>query len=129
VGKHFRHVAETFDALLAALDPEYYEHAQQHEPHAIDKTPTIDYDVLLPATRQGVARDLDTCRAALGKVRAGLEGLASAPDLAGELAREVDVVAVTPSRQCMRSTLAREVSFTARSGLLRGSGRGAGSRW
>ncbi|KLT45251.1 hypothetical protein CC85DRAFT_282739 [Cutaneotrichosporon oleaginosum] len=124
VGKHFRHVSETFDALLAALEPGYYshtenehadadaEHAHAHA-HAHGRLPTIDYDVLLPAARQGVARDLDICRASLAKVRAGLEGLAAAPDLAGELARDVDVLAVTPSRQCMRSTLARELWFCA----------------
>ncbi|BEI92958.1 uncharacterized protein CcaverHIS019_0505860 [Cutaneotrichosporon cavernicola] len=104
VGKHFRHVAETFDALLAALDPEYYGHTTCNH----GGIPTVDYDILLPPSRGAVARDLDTCRAAMGKVRAGLEAMTE-----GELGREVDVLAVTPSRQCMRSTLARELWFCA----------------
>ncbi|GMK55572.1 hypothetical protein CspeluHIS016_0206280 [Cutaneotrichosporon spelunceum] len=120
VGKHFRHVAETFDALLAAVDPEYHGpgyHGHGEDPgyhgHAQackDTTPVVDYDILLPRSREAVARDLDACRAAMGKVRAGLRGMLG--NAAG-LAREVEVLAVTPSQQCMRSTLARELWFCA----------------
>lgn len=132
VGKHFRHVSETFDALLLPLTGHGTSSSRPSSPDGRSERGrrddanagsdqdggrdadgvVIDYDVLLPASRQGVARDLDTCRAALAKVMEGLEALATMPDLAGALGRDVEVVAVTPSRQIMRSTLAREVGLS-----------------
>lgn len=111
LGKHFRHVAETFDALLSPLGYEAYsEEDQEHGFLALPQTMVIDYDALLPKQRQKVARKLDVCRAAMGRVRVGLGALAEVEDLAEVLRREVIVVAVTPTRQEMASTLGREVS-------------------
>lgn len=111
VGKHFRHVAETFDALLLPLGFDAYSD-NQSVAISLPPPPTrllIDYDALLPNQRQQVARKLETCRTAMLRVKHGLTALAQVDGLGETLSREVLVVAVTPTRQEMTSTLGREV--------------------
>jgi hypothetical protein len=98
LGKHFRHVAETYDALLSPLKSDPYDGPVQ-----------IDYNAPLPRSRQDVALNLDLCRDAMFKVRDALAALGEAKDLGDILQQPVQVIAITPTRQEMNSTFGREV--------------------
>ncbi|ORY26258.1 hypothetical protein BCR39DRAFT_541667, partial [Naematelia encephala] len=110
VGKHFRHVIETFNAFLLPLQP--------YSPSSPDPSPIpleIDYDSLLPSSRRITARSLTACRKATAAV---LSSLTAWRDRAGhslpaEMDRNVRLVAVTPTRQEVGSTIGRELWFCA----------------
>ncbi|EIW66879.1 hypothetical protein TREMEDRAFT_40566 [Tremella mesenterica DSM 1558] len=128
VGKHLRHVIETFQAfLLPLIHPE--SHAQSSE---------INYDTTLPSSRKTLARSADACQAALRAVRDDLEAWGRSSDnlgqvgdsehgipgvgvagetnvsgLAAQMQREVRLIALTPTRQEIKSTFGRELWFCA----------------
>ena len=121
IGKHFRHVIETFQAFLLPLVA---------RPPAVGHAVVMNYDAILPASRKPLARNVGACRRALAKIRddlrtwgeragdsvaaektgaAGVSGEVGTKGLAGEMRREVKLVAITPTRQEMRSSVGREV--------------------
>lgn len=102
LGKHFRHVAETYDAFLSTLKGDPY-----------GGPPAIDYDAILPDTRKTTAGSLEACTTAMQRVRDGLVALGEVEDLDGKFELTVDVVAITPARQEMKSTLGREVGLSS----------------
>ena len=88
----------------------------------------IDYDADLPRDRKPLARSISQCRRAMAAIREDLvrwgeqdrpspgsaagEGVAGEigiTGLAGEMRRGVEMVALTPTKQRMRSTVGREV--------------------
>ena len=79
----------------------------------------INYDSILPSSRKYVAKSVSTCRKALKDVRNELEAWgkrskAGTGALAKEMSRPVILVAVTPTRQEMASSVGREVSLMRR---------------
>ncbi|KAL7421233.1 hypothetical protein Q5752_004118 [Cryptotrichosporon argae] len=125
LGKHFRHVIETFTAFLAPLST-----ASPHAPLA------INYDAILPASRRPVARSRAACRAALVGVIDGLRAWGAQCDTAARAAggpesgvgrgaagetrgvgladvfeQQVGLVAITPTKQELRSSIGRELWF------------------
>ncbi|RXK35105.1 hypothetical protein M231_07622 [Tremella mesenterica] len=151
VGKHLRHVIETFQAFLLPLihpvsnstsaspsgtksvrrmaDYRQESHAQSSE---------INYDTTLPSSRKTLARSADACQAALRAVRDDLEAWGRSSDnlgqvgdsehgipgvgvagetnvsgLAAQMQREVRLIALTPTRQEIKSTFGRELWFCA----------------
>ncbi|WVQ93312.1 hypothetical protein IAU59_000380 [Kwoniella sp. CBS 9459] len=146
IGKHMRHVIETFRAFLLPLYP----------PKAPSSTETleINYDSIHPTARKPIARSVSSCRHALEQVRDELihwgetcrsptsssvhnsdnvssqssgskdelQGREVAGGVAGEVGvdrnglaqamdRKVTVVAITPTRQQMGSTVGRELWY------------------
>lgn len=101
LGKHFRHVAETYGAFLSAVDL-----GASHQ-HSL---PQIDYNAQLPSSRDDVACVIESCQGAMRKVRDGLVALGDT-DLDAVLQLPVEVIAITPTRQAMTSTIGREVSM------------------
>lgn len=59
LGKHFRHVIETFRAFLLPLYP---------VPTTAPHIPEINYDAILPSSRRPIARSLDSCRSAMRQI-------------------------------------------------------------
>lgn len=123
IGKHFRHVIETFQAFLLPLVA---------RPPGVGHAVVMNYDAILPASRKPLARNVAACRKALAKIRddlrtwgqragatvaaektgaAGVSGEVGTRGLAGEMRREVKLVAITPTRQEMRSSVGRELWF------------------
>jgi hypothetical protein len=78
----------------------------------------IDYDAPLPSSRKSVARSLSACREAMQSVRDDLirwkvsagQGQRSNGGLADHMQRPLRLVAITPTRQVMDSSVGREVS-------------------
>ncbi|KAL1406044.1 hypothetical protein Q8F55_007727 [Vanrija albida] len=101
LGKHFRHVTEMFDAFLLPLSTTT----------TAGGPLVIDYDAELPRSRHLTARSVSHARQAMEGVRTGLAALGNVGDLASLLGGEVEVVALTPSRQELNSTLGRELWF------------------
>jgi hypothetical protein len=106
-------VIETFGAFLLPLQP----HAETLPSGPVE----INYDAILPSTRRRVARSLSVCRKELASVRRDLHTWGErcrAHDrekgLAEELSRTVVLVAITPTRQEMASSLGREVRAKAK---------------
>ena len=102
-------VIETFRAFVLPLQPR----ADALPPGPIE----INYDAILPSTRRRVAKSLGACRKVLASVREDLHtwgercrAHVSATGLAEELSRNALLVAITPTRQEMASSLGREVS-------------------
>lgn len=98
LGRHFRHVSETYEAFNQSLRSDPYDALH------------INYDAIMPPSRKSIARSVEACREAMTKVREGLVALHDCEDLEAELEREVEVVALSPQRQELKSTLGREVS-------------------
>ncbi|OXM78497.1 hypothetical protein C364_03932 [Cryptococcus neoformans Bt63] len=72
LGKHFRHVIETFRAFLSPLYP---------VPTTAPLIPEINYDAILPSSRRPIARSLDSCRSAMRQISKDLSAW-------GQLCRE-----------------------------------------
>jgi hypothetical protein len=79
----------------------------------------IDYDAPSPKSRKAIARSLPACRSAMKGIREGLlkweaksqeGGAGGGKGLASEMQRKVRLVAVTPTKQVMESSVGREVS-------------------
>ncbi|KJE04739.1 hypothetical protein I311_01545 [Cryptococcus gattii NT-10] len=136
LGKHFRHVIETFRAFLLPLYP-----VPATPPHI----PEINYDAIVPSSRRPIARSLDACRAAMrqvgkdlsawgescrergrarraatdaheekrqGEQRKSMHNAGGERDgLADEMERIVRVAAITPTKQEMGSTVGRELWY------------------
>lgn len=118
---------EMFRALLLPLQP-----TQLSPPPGLLE---VNYDAILPATRRPLARSLPACRKAMAQIKDDLEawrrrsevgtgvsdgvaGEVGRGGLVGEMRREVKLVAVTPTKQEMKSSVGREVcssnsSFTS----------------
>lgn len=113
---------EMFRALLLPLQP-----TQTSCPPGLLE---VNYDAILPATRRPLARSLPACRKAVTQIKADLEswrrrsgaetkggqgdgvaGEVGRSGLVGEMRREVKLVAVTPTKQEMKSSVGREVSL------------------
>ncbi|RSH95357.1 hypothetical protein EHS25_000444 [Saitozyma podzolica] len=119
VGKHLRHVIETYHAFLLPLQPS----SPTPPPGPLE----INYDAILPSTRHPIARSLPVCTEAMTTIRDDLRkwgeragtagetgsgtGTGMGGGLAEELRREVRLVAITPTRQEMKSTIGRELWF------------------
>lgn len=81
----------------------------------------INYDAPLPKSRKSVAKSLPACRKAMRDVRDGLtswrdageSGSLSDKGLSGQMQMGVTLIAVTPTRQVMQSSVGREVSFSS----------------
>lgn len=137
-GKHFRHVSrltifawnlqqliggveqviETFQAFLLPLK----------SPSSASKSLTINYDAILPESRKPLARSVSACQEAMSTIRedliawgdrhrdspdvpgGGVAGETGRNGLAGQMRRQVDMIAMTPTKQDMRSSVGREVS-------------------
>ncbi|WVR09149.1 hypothetical protein IAU60_006211 [Kwoniella sp. DSM 27419] len=137
IGKHLRHVIESYraflDPLLAATTATGSATSLQSQ--GDDQTLIINYDDIQPTNRRPIARSVKACRRALQQVRddletwghrarsdpsgagSGGEGLGVAGEvgvkrdhLAAMMDRRVRVLAITPTRQEMGSTIGREVS-------------------
>ena len=100
---------ETFRAFVLPLHPQ----ADALPPGPVE----INYDAILPSTRRKVAKSLGACRKELASAREDLHTWGercrthdNAKGLAEELSRNVVLVAITPTRQEMASSLGREVS-------------------
>lgn len=108
--------------LLPLLPPPQAESSasSQSPPKAME----IDYDAPLPSSRRSVARSLPSCRSAMKDVRKGLVEWGSSVHatskdvkegekggLAIEIQRRVRLVAVTPTKQVMESSVGREVNY------------------
>lgn len=127
LGKHLRHVIETFQAFVRPLA----DRPGASRPGERDRVLEINYDAIRPSSERGpLARSVPVCRKAMGAVRAdlarwgercranqptaelgeGVAGEAGTHGLAGEFGRRVHLVAVTPTRQEMSSSVGREVS-------------------
>ncbi|ODN74747.1 hypothetical protein L202_07070 [Cryptococcus amylolentus CBS 6039] len=135
VGKHFRHVIESFRAFLLNL---------YDNPRPLSEVPEINYDNILPTTRRPIARSLPACRQAMrqiskdltawseicrrrGSVMGGSGGSGGGVEgnpaglggqkaerrngLVDEMDRVVHVVAITPTKQEMGSTVGRELWY------------------
>ncbi|WVQ75393.1 hypothetical protein IAR50_005013 [Cryptococcus sp. DSM 104548] len=130
LGKHFRHVIESFRAFLLNL---------YDSPKPLSEIPEINYDNILPITRRPIARSLPACRQAMRQVSkdlsswseicrrrgssseggggegnpAGLGGQEGEKrdGLVDEMDRMVHVVAITPTKQEMGSTVGRELWY------------------
>lgn len=111
-------VMEMFRALLLPLQP-----TQPSFPPGLLE---VNYDAILPATRRPLARSLPACRKAMNQIKDDLESWRRRSDretgvsdgvagetgragLVGEMRREVKLVAVTPTKQEMKSSVGREV--------------------
>ncbi|WVF65665.1 hypothetical protein IAT40_000396 [Kwoniella sp. CBS 6097] len=142
IGKHMRHVIETFRAFLLPLYP----------PQTPSQTGAleINYDSIHPTARKPIARSVSSCLHALEEVRDHLihwgeacrsptsssskastrssggadvlQGREVAGGLAGEIGvnrnglaqameKQVKVIAITPTRQQMGSTVGRELWY------------------
>ncbi|CAD6567670.1 MAG: hypothetical protein TREMPRED_003813 [Tremellales sp. Tagirdzhanova-0007] len=121
IGKHFRHVIETFHAFLLPL---------HHSLGLGHRLLEMNYDATLPTSRRPLARSVQACRQAMltirddlvrwGERHRALESVTSSPGvpgdvdregLAGEMRRMVDMVALTPTKQEMQSSVGRELWF------------------
>ncbi|GFZ47489.1 hypothetical protein JCM24511_05233 [Saitozyma sp. JCM 24511] len=114
-------VIETYHAFLLPLQPS----SPTSPPGPLE----INYDAILPSTRHPIARSLPVCTEAMTTIRDDLRkwgeragnagetgtgtgtGTGTNGGLAGELKREVGLVAITPTRQEMKSTIGRELWF------------------
>ncbi|ORX39023.1 hypothetical protein BD324DRAFT_618270 [Kockovaella imperatae] len=140
VGKHFRHVIETYRAFLAPLHP-------RSTTLPLGKL-VINYDAFLPSTRRPLARSLPACRDAMSSVRDDLvawgnrcregstrstgsssnssrrstrsgseksrEGVDSTPSTSGlakEMSIPVELIAITPTKEVLSSSIGRELWF------------------
>ncbi|OCF31390.1 hypothetical protein I316_06995 [Kwoniella heveanensis BCC8398] len=139
IGKHLRHVIETFRAFLLPLYPP--------KGSSSAEVLEINYDSIHPTARRPIARSVSSCLHALEEVRDELihwgeacrsptsssisqsgngkdvlRGEEVAGGVAGEVGvnrnglaqameREVKVVAITPTRQQMGSTVGRELWY------------------
>ncbi|WWD21084.1 hypothetical protein CI109_105565 [Kwoniella shandongensis] len=127
LGKHFRHVIESFRAFLLPLYP------------SSSSTSEINYDAILPSARKPIARSVKACQVAMESVRddliawgdlcrsrslssgsasevasgvAGQVGVSREQGgLASEMDKQVKVLAITPTRQEMGSTVGRELWY------------------
>ncbi|WRT68961.1 uncharacterized protein IL334_005943 [Kwoniella shivajii] len=129
LGKHFRHVIESFRAFLLPLSS---------SSSSSTITLEIDYDSTNPSTRKPMARSVKPCLRALEQVRddliswgdqcrrSSLAGDSKPAEIgtgvAGEVGvrrnglaeameTKVNVVAITPTRQTMGSTIGRELWY------------------
>jgi hypothetical protein len=112
-------VIETFRALLLPLD-------SLPPPHMVLD---VNYDAILLRSRRALARSVPACREAMSSIRddlvqlgeqdhaatgsvpgPGLAGKAGPEGLPGTMRRDVALVAITPTKQEMRSSVGREVS-------------------
>ncbi|OCF72619.1 hypothetical protein I204_07001 [Kwoniella mangroviensis CBS 8886] len=126
LGKHFRHVIESFRAFLLPSIPS----------SSSTPTPEINYDSIHPTSRRPIARSIQACLHALEEIRddlitfgdnsrnltynvdgvaqgiAGEVGIADKKNgLAQVMEMKVNVVAITPTKQVMGSTVGRELWY------------------
>ncbi|WVW79246.1 hypothetical protein I302_101212 [Kwoniella bestiolae CBS 10118] len=132
LGKHFRHVIESFRAfLLPFIPPPSSSSLDQNK-----GTPEINYDSIHPTSRRPIARSIVSCSHALEEIRDDLiafgdiarnftsnsdgvgQGVAGESGvkqqrkgLAEMMEMKVNVVAITPTRQVMGSTVGRELWY------------------
>lgn len=120
---------EMFRALLLPIQPS--------QPACPPGLLQVDYDAILPATRRPLARSLPACRKAMSQIRDDLEswrardgpgargvsdgvaGEVGRSGLVGDMRREVKLVAVTPTKQEMKSSVGREASHPLPSAMKR----------
>lgn len=98
---------ETYRAFLLPL--------QVSEPIFPPGPVEINYDAILPSSRRDTARSLGTCRRAMGEIKKDLRAWeersrGEEEGLTGEMRKEVVLVAITPTRQEVASSIGREVS-------------------
>ncbi|WWC91297.1 uncharacterized protein L201_006240 [Kwoniella dendrophila CBS 6074] len=128
LGKHFRHVIESFRAFLNPL----------LSPTNDATIPEINYDNIEPTKRHPIARSIKSCLNALEEIkddliefgensRSQLSGDISGEGVAGEfglsqhnsrknglsriMESKVNVLAITPTKQIMGSTVGRELWY------------------
>lgn len=114
-------VMEMFRALLLSIQPD----SASLPPGTLE----VNYDEILPSTRRPLARSLSACRKAMTQIKAdlqswrsrsqsgvsssipgsGVAGDIGSGGLVDEMNREVRLVAVTPTKQVLKSSVGREV--------------------
>nr|ODN88623.1 hypothetical protein L203_02633 [Cryptococcus depauperatus CBS 7841] len=132
LGKHFRHIIESFHAFLFPL------YLNPVQPPYV---PEINYDNNKYQSRRLVARELKTCRKAMREISRDLQawgnscrrqGIVSCHEkdmnpaalgkedsgdvcdgLSNEMRRKVNVVAITPTKQIAGSTVGRELWYVS----------------